>query len=285
MKNNSENKKDNYIENNNANEQILIITEENKAKPEIEKGILEIQDKMPKEEKENIMKYIIEDLEQDKIFYLNFCEEELNKSIKEKLKKTKKKVTSVEVDENLEEMSDEKEYDNNSISIYEVKNKKFPLDGKIEKQVLYEGKLFNEDRHQPSNYPETINYRCTKFRKQEGNLNTNFCNAILKRKIGKNFYYYILEKNHTKSCQELVEIKKKLQTNLIGNYNDYLIKCYNYLDSSENYKKTEFKDVLQNIYNENKYNFRLKENTIKNIIGKWKSNSLRFTKYNAIEHK
>ena len=91
MKNNSENKKDNYIENNNANEQILIITEENKAKPEIEKDILEIQDKMPKEEKENIMKYIIEDLEQDKIFYLNFCEEELNKSIKEKLKKTKKK--------------------------------------------------------------------------------------------------------------------------------------------------------------------------------------------------
>ena len=90
MKNNSENKKDNYIENNNANEQILIITEENKAKPELEKDILELQDKMPKEEKENIMKYIIEDLEQDKIFYLNFCEEELNKSIKEKLKKTKK---------------------------------------------------------------------------------------------------------------------------------------------------------------------------------------------------
>ena len=209
MKNNSENKKDNYIENNNANEQILIITEENKAKPEIEKDILEIQDKMPKEEKENIMKYIIEDLEQDKIFYLNFCEEELNKSIKEKLKKTKKKVTSVEVDENLEEISNEKEYDNNSISIYEVKNKKFPLDGKIEKQVLYEGKLFNEDRHQPSNYPDTINYRCINFRKQERNLNTNFCNAILKRKIGKNFYYYILEKNHTKSCQELVEIKKK----------------------------------------------------------------------------
>ena len=48
-------KKDNYIENNNANEQILIITEENKAKPELEKDILEIQDKMPKEEKENIM--------------------------------------------------------------------------------------------------------------------------------------------------------------------------------------------------------------------------------------
>ena len=39
------------------------------------------------------------------------------------------------------------------------------------------------------------------------------------------------------------------------------------------------------IYNENKYNFKLKENTIKNIIGRWKNISLRFTKYNAIENK
>ena len=38
------------------------------------------------------------------------------------------------------------------------------------------------------------------------------------------------------------------------------------------------------IYNENKYNFKLKENTIKNIIGRWKNISLRFTKYHAIEN-
>ena len=43
--------------------------------------------------------------------------------------------------------------------------------------------------------------------------------------------------------------------------------------------------MLQNIYNENKYSFKLKENTKKNIIGRWKANSLRFTKYNAIENK
>ena len=29
----------------------------------------------------------------------------------------------------------------------------------------------------------------------------------------------------------------------------------------------------------------LKENTIKNIIGRWKQNSLKFTKYNALEHR
>ena len=42
---------------------------------------------------------------------------------------------------------------------------------------------------------------------------------------------------------------------------------------------------LQNIYNENNYKFALKENIIKNIIGRWKQNSLKFTKYNALEHR
>ena len=41
---------------------------------------------MHKEEKENIMKYIIQYLEQDKKFYLN-REKEINKSIKERKKK------------------------------------------------------------------------------------------------------------------------------------------------------------------------------------------------------
>ena len=77
----------------------------------------------------------------------------------------------------------------------------------------------------------------------------------------------------------------KIETNLIGSYNDYLNKCLKYLDSTEEYNKKEFTLNLQNIYNENKYNFQLKENTIKNIIGRWKSNSLRFTKYNAIENR
>ena len=58
-----------------------------------------------------------------------------------------------------------------------------------------------------------------------------------------------------------------------------------YLDSTEIYNKKEYRIALENIYNDNKYNFKLKENTIKNIIGRWKSNSLRFTKYNAIEYK
>lgn len=73
--------------------------------------------------------------------------------------------------------------------------------------------------------------------------------------------------------------------NIIVNYNN-INKCYKYLDSTEEYNK---KILLLNcrIYSLkiNKYNFQLKENTIKNIIGRWKSNSLRFTKYNALENR
>ena len=58
-----------------------------------------------------------------------------------------------------------------------------------------------------------------------------------------------------------------------------------YLNSTDYYKHKEFTTKLQEIYNENNYDFKLKENTVKNIIGRWKLTSLRFTKYNAIENK
>ena len=93
-----------------------------------------------------------------------------------------------------------------------------------------------------------------------------------------------MEKNHSGECIDL--ITKKIEVpKIINNYNDYISKCFNYLDSTENYNKSEFTLKLQNIYNENNYNFMLKENTIKNIIGRWKQNSLKFTKYNALEHR
>lgn len=134
----------------------------------------------------------------------------------------------------------------------------------------------------PSNYPKIINYRCAHYRK---NQRKRIVYALLKRKEEQNLVYYILEKNHSKECLEWLDKKYKFETNLIGNYNDYINKCYKYLDSTDIYNKKEFIQHLQIIYNENKFNFTLKENTIKNIIGRWKHNSLRFTKYNAIENK
>jgi hypothetical protein len=93
-----------------------------------------------------------------------------------------------------------------------------------------------------------------------------------------------LEKDHSEECNNIIT-RKKDAPKIISDYNDYLTKCFTYLDSTENYNKREFTMELQNIYNENKYKFALKENTIKNIIGRWKQNSLKFTKYNALEHR
>ena len=56
------------------------------------------------------------------------------------------------------------------------------------------------------------------------------------------------------------------------------------MDITEEYNKKQFSKNLQNIYNKIIYDFRLKENTFKNIISRWKTNSLRFTKYNALEN-
>ena len=54
------------------------------------------------------------------------------------------------------------------------------------------------------------------------------------------------------------------------------------MDNSEIYIKRELTNELQKIQNENKYNFLLKSNIIKNIIGKFKFNPLIFTKFNEI---
>ena len=82
-----------------------------------------------------------------------------------------------------------------------------------------------------------------------------------------------MEKDHSEECHNIIT-RKKDAPKIISDYNDYITKCFTYLDSTENYNKREFTMELQNIYNENNYKFALKENTIKNIIGRWKQNSL-----------
>ena len=61
----------------------------------------------------------------------------------------------------------------------------------------------------------------------------------------------------------LHNITKKIESNLIGNYYNYINKCYKYFDSTEECNKKEFSMKIQNIYNENKYDFRLKRILLK----------------------
>ena len=131
-------------------------------------------------------------------------------------------------------------------------------------------------------YPAIINYRCKNHRKFENHKGSNFCNAVLKRKTKNNETTYELKKPHSEECVSFLINNFEKQSYTIFNYKDYIDKCNKFLDSTEEYNRQEFTIKLQNIYNENKYNFSLKENTIKNIIDNWKKNSLRFTKFNAI---
>ena len=88
-------------------------------------------------------------------------------------------------------------------------------------------------------------------------------------------------KEHSSLCNKFLVVKK----DKLSHYNDLILKCNSNLDSQEIYNRKDFTAKLQEIYNENKQKFNLKENTIKNIISRWKTNSLRFTKYNALDNK
>ena len=232
---------------------------------------------------------------------LNYYIEEIKKTIEED--KNDKFIISTETEEkNIDDLNNKKkskkdhsidvtdlqeiklEYDNKTYIPIEVKNNIFKDIDNVYKEITYDGKIFIQERHKTKEYPKIITYRCKNQRKNERLIHSYFCNATVKRKIDKDKCFYILEKEHSEECCNLIT-KKKDAPKIINDYNDYITKCFTFLDSTENYNKSEFTMKLQNIYNENNYKFALKENTIKNIIGRWKHNSLKFTKYNALEHR
>ena len=114
-----------------------------------------------------------------------------------------------------------------------------------------------------------------------------FCPAILKRYNDGTNITFNLSQKHSDSCIDYIVNDIKNKSNIISEFNDYVKKCYNLLDSQESYNKTEFIALLKDLYNDEKinYSFKLKDTTIPNIISRWKSGSLKFTKYNAIENK
>ena len=121
-----------------------------------------------------------------------------------------------------------------------VKNGKFYVLTNIVNRILYDGYEFYE-------IPivqviiTIIGYRCTNYIKNQRTRNSQFCNSLLKRKTEKNTINYILEKSHYLECLEFHTKTKKIETNLIGNYNDHINKCFKYLDSTEEYNKNNLK--------------------------------------------
>ena len=244
------------------------------------------------EEKEEIYNNIKKEIEYDRKECESIIEDKSEKNVSNESnqvinkEKRKDKSYNIEVEEILDNETIDKDYEViENKSKLEVKNKIFPKKHEIPINIYYDGKLFIKDRHNLKNYPININYRCKNYRKYEYSIGRNFCNAIVKRTILAEEIRYNLTQKHSDDCVKIIVNEIKNDTHIIESYKDYIDKCKKYLDSTEVYNKQEFTVALQNIYNENKYNFLLKENTIKNIIGSWKKDSLRFTKFNAIINK
>ena len=113
----------------------------------------------------------------------NWKKEENNLN-KRKDKKHSKKI-SIEVEENLILQKEDTATDSN---IIEVKNRKFNKPFNLEDTVNYDGYTFKKDSHQTNNFPLIINYRCKNYRKNQRIRDSEFCNALLKKKRVKNIF-------------------------------------------------------------------------------------------------
>ena len=143
---------------------------------------------------------------------------------------------------------------------------------------------FVKDPKNLKSYPNKINYRCKLYRKNNHKLDGFCCHSIVKRIVNKENITYEMIRDHNEECKKFNIIHKNYEDNTIHNYEEFVKQCRTFMDSSEFYNKKEFRVKLLDIYNKEKYNFKLKENTIDNIINNWKSNSIKFSKYNALEN-
>ena len=57
-----------------------------------------------------------------------------------------------------------------------------------------------------------------------------------------------MTKKHSDECVSLIVNNFEKKSDTISNYKEFIDKCYNYLDSTEEYNKQEFTKKLQNIY-------------------------------------
>ena len=70
-------------------------------------------------------------------------------------------------------------------------------------------------------------------------IQKHFAKLLLKEKLKKSIYC-ILENSHSKECNGLYLVNLKNETNLIGNYNDFINKCFTFLDSQKHIIKKNF---------------------------------------------
>ena len=80
----------------------------------------------------------------------------------------------------------------------------------------------------------------------------------------KKYYIYQLYQNHSDKWDDLYKsiVNKREKIKLLDDYSSYEFKCFKYLNRIEYYNKKEIEMKLRDIYNNNKFSFLLKNNTI-----------------------
>ena len=146
--------------------------------------------------------------------------------------------------------------------------------------ILYDETIFILDKKQAKNYPNVLNYKCKNFIKYEYKNKGFFWHAIVKRKKIAKTIIYDLTNKHSEECIKLMLNEVVNTTNIIKIFTEFISSSYQILDTKDTYNKYELIAELKDKYNDKKdeYNFKLKSNTISNIISRWKSQNLRFTK-------
>ena len=255
---------------NNSNESD--VTNEKNLESKNDNNLKELIEKIDEEEFNNykniISTEIAEELETESI--LDDKDENYQFKISDKkesnLKLNKKRNTSIDIIEDIKELKNYyNEYESNQLLELDVKDKIFNSNDSIEDHIIYEGNKFKKDYYQPKDFPQIVNYRCIYQRKNEHLKDSYFCNAMIKRITDNKKYYFKLVKKHSEECINLVVNKIKNDSNIIGNYNMFIEKCQNYLNKQEIYDKKLFNENLLKIYNEGKYNFKLRDYTINTI--------------------
>lgn len=100
----------------------------------------------------------------------------------------------------------------------------------------------------------------------------HFCNASIhcsdKELNDYSSYYYEIKNNHSEECIVLknreIYVKKDTIKDIFKN------KIFSILNKENEYSRQNFKKLIADEYNKEKYNFQLTENKINNIISEWK---------------
>ena len=130
-------------------------------------------------------------------------------------------------------------------------------------------------------------FYCKNYRKNEKfreNLNLDkFCKMKIIQiinKNGKTKYEFI--GNHSEECNNIYN-RNENENIQIYDYERYKVLCEAEFNLEPEYKRKNFINICQRIYNGNVWKFKYSESRISNFIKEWKLKSNKFTKYYFLE--